>query len=119
MAEKSAATTGAALVEHIGLWVQDLERTCSFYARYFGATIGDRYVNTSKGFASRFLTFAAGSRIEVMTRVDVTDQTTHEQLGYAHVALSVGDEQAVDALATRLQGEGHEVLSGTRRTGGG
>jgi len=120
MAEPGAALSGAVLVEHVGLWVRDLERTCEFYASYFAAAVGERYVNTRKGFASRFLTFGAGTRIEVMTRTDVIERAgSHEQLGYAHVALDVGDERAVDALAARLQAEGHALLSAPRRTGDG
>jgi lactoylglutathione lyase len=36
---------------------------------------------------------------------------------YAHLAIAVGSEEAVDALATRLRTDGHEVVDGPRRTG--
>jgi catechol 2,3-dioxygenase-like lactoylglutathione lyase family enzyme len=49
------------------VWVRDLDSVCDFYARYFGAKIGSRYENPAKGFASRFLVFESGARIEVMT----------------------------------------------------
>src|SRR5262245_39236568 len=98
-------------LEHVGLWVRDVERTCAFYARYFDAAVGDRYTNPGKGFESRFLAFAGGARIEVMKRGDVGPQPGDERIGYAHVALSVGDERAVDALAAQLEAEGHRVIS--------
>jgi lactoylglutathione lyase len=106
-------------LEHVGLWVADLDRVAAFYAKYFGAQIGELYRNERKHFESRFLTFGGGARLEVMTRHDVTQPQPTEQLGLAHVALCIGDEAAVDALAARLQADGVAPDSGPRRTGDG
>jgi len=106
-------------IEHVGLWVADIDRVAAFYAKYFGAQVGNLYRNASKGFESRFLTFAGGARLEVMTRRDVTGRAANEQLGLAHMALSVGDEATVDALAARLRADGMTPDSGPRRTGDG
>ena len=57
-------------VEHIGLYVSDLEAAKRFFVDYFGARAGEGYRNAAKGFASYFLTFDGGARIEVMTRQD-------------------------------------------------
>jgi lactoylglutathione lyase len=101
-----------ARLEHVGLWVADIDRVATFYAKYFGAQVGELYRNARKGFESRFLSFGGGARLEVMTRKDVTRQPASEQLGLAHVALCIGDEAAVDALAVRLQGDGVAPESG-------
>jgi len=106
-------------LEHVGIWVADIDRVASFYASYLGARIGELYRNPGKGFESRFLTFGGGARIELMTRQDVTGRAAREQLGLAHVALSIGDEAAVNALAARLQADGVALDSGPRRTGDG
>ena len=106
-------------LEHVGLWVADLDRVAGFYSKYFGAQVGDLYRNERKRFESRFLTFGGGARLEVMTRHDVTQHQPTEQLGLAHVALCIGDEAAVDALAARLQADGVAPDSGPRRTGDG
>ena len=106
-------------LEHVGVWVANLDRVAAFYANYFGATVGDLYRNERKGFESRFLTFGGGARLEVMTRRDVTRAQSEEQLGLAHVALCVGDDASVDALAARLRADGVPVDSGPRRTGDG
>jgi len=106
-------------LEHVGLWVADLDRVAAFYAKYFGAQVGELYRNERKRFESRFLTFGGGARLEVMTRHDVTQPQPTEQLGLAHVALCIGDEAAVDALAARLQADGMAPDSGPRRTGDG
>ena len=106
-------------VEHVGLWVRDIDRVAAFYARYFGAHIGERYTNPRKQFESRFLEFAGGARLEIMRRAGVDGRMNDEQLGFAHVAICVGDEAAVDALAARLIAEGHPPADGPRRTGDG
>ena len=54
------------LIEHIALWTDDIERLANFYAEYFGAIVGSKYANSSKGFESRFLTFESGARLELM-----------------------------------------------------
>ena len=106
-------------VEHIGVWVVDIDRVSAFYAKYFGARIGELYRNPRKGFESRFLDFGGGARLELMTRQDVSQRAANEQLGLAHVAVTIGDEAAVDALAARLRADGVTLDSGPRRTGDG
>jgi lactoylglutathione lyase len=46
-------------------------------------------------------------------------QSGQEFLGYAHLAMSVGSEAAVDALTMRLVNDGYQRLDGPRRTGDG
>jgi lactoylglutathione lyase len=106
-------------LEHVGVWVADLATVAAFYARYFGARVGELYENPRKGFRSRFLTFDSGARLEIMTRENVTERAPTELLGIAHVALCVGDEAAVDALAARFIADGVTPDSGPRRTGDG
>jgi lactoylglutathione lyase len=106
-------------LEHVGLWVRDLDAVADFYARYFDARIGALYQNPRKGFESRFLQFNGGARLELMRRVDVDARLADEQLGLAHVALTVGDEAAVDTLAAHLKKDGFPPLDGPRRTGDG
>jgi len=112
-----------ARIEHVALWVRDLDKVAAFYARWFGARAGDRYENTRKGFASRFLEFDGGARLEIMTRTDIRTrdpvEQAREQLGFAHVAIAIGDEAAVDALAAAFRAAGIALLDGPRRTGDG
>jgi lactoylglutathione lyase len=109
-------------IEHVALWVADLEGSCAFYVRHFGATVGPRYENPAKGYASRFLVLGEGARIELMTGTGLVPrlgvQPARPQ-GLAHFALAVGNDAEVDALVERLRAEGVPVIDGPRRTGDG
>lgn len=109
----------SATLEHVGLWVRDIDAVAAFYQRYFGARIGALYQNPRKGFESLFLQFDSGARLELMKRADVALRAGGEQLGLAHVALTIGDEAAVDALAARFIRDGNAPVDGPRRTGDG
>jgi len=90
-------------IEHIGLWTADLEKMKAFYCEYFKATAGELYHNQKSGFRSYFLSFADGARLEIMHREDVVKGTqTTEILGFAHLAISVGSKETVDALTEKL-----------------
>lgn len=109
-------------IEHVALWTEDIERLVYFYSKYFNATAGDRYINSAKGFESRFLSFEGGARLEVMksTRVEAVKHAPGAQrMGLTHLAMSLGSEAGVDALTNRLRGDAYEVVDGPRRTGDG
>ena len=107
-------------IEHIALWTRDVERLRAFYVRYFGATAGARYENQRKQFQSYFLSFEDGARMELMHSPRVGGQDAgEERLGYAHLAISLGSEAAVEALTGRLRADGYAVIDGPRRTGDG
>jgi lactoylglutathione lyase len=109
-------------IEHVALWARDLEGMRAFYEKYFGARCGPRYENPAKGFASYFLTFESGTRLELMHRPDIPADAADRRVqrsGFIHVAFVVGDDADVDALARRLAADGFQVLDGPRRTGDG
>lgn len=60
-------------IEHVALYVNDLEGARDFFVRFFGATSGDGYHNPRTGFRSYFLTFDGGARLEAMTKPNMTD----------------------------------------------
>jgi lactoylglutathione lyase len=81
--------------------------------------VGALYQNPRKAFESRFLELGAGARLEIMRRSDVATRAAEPQLGLAHLAIAIGDEASVDALAARFAAEGVALLDGPRRTGDG
>jgi lactoylglutathione lyase len=118
-------------LEHVAIWVVDLERMRAFYETYFDARSNARYENTRKRFTSYFLTFPGGGRLELMHRPDIpgipdsgahapgVEPSPREFIGYAHLGVALGSRTAVDALTKRLQGDGFPVLDGPRQTGDG
>ena len=77
-------------IEHVALYVNDLEAAKDFFVRYLDAMPNEGYHNPRTDFRSYYLTFAAGARRE-----------------------------KVDVLTARLKADGLEVLSGPRTTGDG
>lgn len=108
-------------VEHIALWTSDIDRLRTFYESYFAAQAGPAYHSrTQKDFTSHFLQFPdGGARLELMSTGSLASESRSPAVGYAHVALSVGSEAAVDALTARLQADGVRILGAPRRTGDG
>jgi catechol 2,3-dioxygenase-like lactoylglutathione lyase family enzyme len=105
--------SSAVAVSHVALWTSDLERSRAFYERYFGARAGALYQSKRRTFASYFLQFPSGCRVELM-------QAPEEPVrGWAHLALSLGSRQQVDDLTERLAADGVRVRSGPRQTGDG
>ena len=107
-------------IDHVALYVNDLEGAKAFFETYFQATSNDGYHNQKTDFRSYFLTFSDGSRLEIMTKPYVTESgNLRDRIGYAHISFSVGSREAVDALTARLRDGGYPTLSGPRVTGDG
>lgn len=107
-------------IDHIALYVNDLEAARGFFETYLDAKSNDGYHNPRTGFRSYFLTFEDGARLELMNRPELTDAPkTPARTGYAHIAFRVGSRQRVDALTARLKEDGYDVVSDPRTTGDG
>lgn len=105
-------------IEHVGLWVTDLENMKSFYEKYFAAKSSSLYVNPKTKFESYFLTFEKGSRLEIMHKKFLAPHS-HEALGYAHLAFALQDKAEVDAMVKTFMADGYPLLNGPRVTGDG
>lgn len=93
-------------LNHVALWVDDIESVRLFYMKYFGALCNDKYVNESKKFTSYFLSFDEGTAcIELMNRPDILDMPFNrgQVKGLAHLSISVGSREAVDELTRRCK----------------
>jgi lactoylglutathione lyase len=110
----------AVRIEHVAVWVRDLERMRAFYVEQLGGTSGAGYHNPRTGFRSYFISFAEGARIELMSGVDGSGGGPAAAVaGYAHVALSFGSREAVDALVRDLEQAGVVIAGRPRTTGDG
>ena len=107
-------------IEHIAMYVNDLEATRDFFVKYFKATSNDGYHNKATGFQSYFLSFDDGVRLEIMNKPIMEDsEKTLARTGYVHIAFSLGSKAAVDSLTEILKHDGYDVISGPRTTGDG
>ena len=107
-------------IEHVAVWTSDLERLRGFYARFLGGVAGPRYENPARGFASYFLSFDTGARLEIMSGRDVAPAgEAGARQGFSHLAFSLGSREAVDRATESLRGAGVPVVSGPRTTGDG
>ncbi|WP_067843934.1 VOC family protein [Amphibacillus sediminis] len=106
-------------IEHVAIWVNDLEKMKAFYQNYFDCQANAKYHNPVKKFESYFLTFNSGARLEIMRKVGVETKLTKEQLGWAHIAISLGTKESVDELTDRLVKDGVRLVNGPRLTGDG
>ena len=107
-------------IEHVALYINDLEKARDFFIKYFGGKSNDGYHNKTTDFRSYFISFDDGSRLEIMTRSELADTPKElNHTGFIHLAFSVGSKEKVDELTARLKSDGYEVLSGPRTTGDG
>lgn len=107
-------------IEHVAMYVKDLERAKIFFEKYFEAVSGTQYYNPKTGFRSYFLSFSDGCRLEIMNKEEMADSDNSvARTGWVHVAFSVGSKEKVDALTAQLEADGYPVLSGPRITGDG
>ncbi len=107
-------------IEHVAMYVNDLERARLFFENYFGAKSNSGYHNTKIDFRSYFLSFDDGARLELMTKPGMADERKSiARTGFIHIAFSVGSREKVDELTKALDGAGYTILSGPRNTGDG
>ena len=84
-------------IEHIAMYVNDLEAAKDFFVTYLDGIANELYHNKSTDFRSYFISFDDGARLEIMTKPEISDPAKDvARTGYAHVAFSVGSAENVD-----------------------
>ncbi len=107
-------------IEHIAMYVNDLDAARDFFVKYIGGSSNSGYHNEKTGFRSYFISFDDGSRLEIMNRPDMEDvRKSATRTGYVHIAFSLGSAEKVDTLTEKFRKDGYEIISGPRTTGDG
>ncbi len=107
-------------IEHIALFVNDMEAARDFFVKYFDGRSNDGYHNEQTDFRSYFISFDDGARLEIMNKPDLPDEDKSvERTGLSHIAFSVGRKERVDELTELLRADGYSVVRGPRTTGDG
>ena len=94
-------------IDHVALYVRDLEGAKDFFVKYFQALPSEQYHNTKTDFKSYFLSFDGGARLEIMTRPGLHEQNDTRM------------REMVDKITSQLVTDGFEIVSGPRVTGDG
>lgn len=107
-------------IDHIAIYTKKLDRLKLFYEYYFGGISNAKYKNKTTGLETYFISFQDGSRLEIMTR-PVMDNNSKElfHMGYIHIAFSVGSIENVNMLTQKLEEDGYSIISYPRTTGDG
>lgn len=107
-------------IEHIAMYVRDLEGARDFFTTYLGGHSNNGYHNKKTDFRSFFIMFDDGARLEIMNKPNMVEsEKALAQTGYVHIAFSVGSQERVDELTALLKKDGYDVVSGPRMTGDG
>jgi len=107
-------------IEHIAMYVNDLEAARKFFVDYLGGHSNNGYHNKTTGFRSYFISFDDGARLEIMSKPEMVDaEKVVDRTGYMHIAFSVGSKEKVDKLTEQLRFAGYQIISGPRTTGDG
>jgi lactoylglutathione lyase len=107
-------------LEHVALYVEDLETMKDFYCTHFNATHNQKYHNPRTGLQTYFLSFDDGARLEIMQRPGMSPKASGEHpLGYVHISFKLGSPEKVDQLTNMLQEGGCPLFNGPRTTGDG
>ena len=107
-------------IDHIAMYVCDLEGARDFFVQYFGARSNTGYHNVRTGFRSFFLSFDDKTRLELMSKPQMTDsEKQRNRTGFIHLSFSIGSKEQVDELTAQLKADGFEVIDGPRTTGDG
>lgn len=116
--EKEVTSRSEAFIAHIAIGTRDLEAEKAFYVNTFGAEASARYENPKKHYASYFITFFEGSRLELFSD-DISRNAAESIAGRTHIAVSVGSRSEVDLMTEALRKKGVPILSEPRTTGDG
>ena len=107
-------------IEHVAMYVNDLEAVKEFFEKYFDAKPTPFYQNPQSGFKSYFLSFDDGARLELMNRPTMEDAPKALfRTGLSHIAFNLGSAEKVDEMTKRLHNDGLRVLTLPRTTGDG
>lgn len=99
-------------LEHVAMYVNDLEAEKNFFVKYFNAKAGSKYSNFRNDFSNYFLKFDDGSRLEIMTRSSSVDANKVRYCtGYHHIAINVGSNEEVDKIISEMEDDSPFIFS--------
>jgi lactoylglutathione lyase len=109
-------------IEHLAIWVDDLETMRAFYLKYFDTTSGEKYANQKNQYTAYFIYFGEDkTRLELMHKPNIAPNIGQRGFakGIAHFTISVGGREKVNELTEKFRSDGYTIFSEPRTTGDG
>ncbi len=107
-------------IDHVAIFVRNLEATKNFYVKYFNAAANNKYRNNKTLLETYFLSFDSGTRLEIMSRPDLFEGSNELlRTGLIHLSFKLGSEKLVDSKVKQLESDGYKIISNPRTTGDG
>ena len=112
-------------IDHAAIWVADLDDARDFYSHWFNGHANGLYENPRTGLRTHILQFTDGpweerrTRLELMSRPDITALAERTGLGWAHVSFCLPGREDVDRLTADMAEAGVRIIDGPRETGDG
>ena len=80
-------------IEHLAMYVNDLEREKNFFETYFDAKAGEKYVHEEIGFSSYFLSFHNKMKTKSVKRRKTDDKPPYSSSAVVRQAQSLAAPQ--------------------------
>jgi lactoylglutathione lyase len=110
-------------IEHLAIWVDDLETMRTFYLKYFDTSSGEKYTNVKNQYTAYFIYFGDDkTRLELMNKPGIAPAGIGLRgftKGIAHFTISVGGKEKVNELTEIFRSDGYTIFSEPRTTGDG
>ncbi|WP_238580193.1 VOC family protein [Treponema endosymbiont of Eucomonympha sp.] len=91
-------------INHVAVYVTDLEKVRTFYEKYFHAKSNRMYHNQKTGLKTYFLEFDGECRIEIMTKGNLNNRAKElDAIGYMHNGFTAGNKNNVDELTKKIE----------------
>ena len=95
-------------IDHVAMYVWDLEGAKEFFVRFFQAKPNDMYHNPKTGLKTYFLSFDDGSRLEIMNRPNMKEKPLDIfYQGLIHLSFKLGSKAKVVELKKKLHAAGY------------
>lgn len=93
-------------VDHVAIYVNDLEAEKDFFVKYFNATASSKFQTFRGDFDNYILRFSDDSRLVIMTDSSIDAKKASYRTGIARFAFLCDDRKEVDDIMDKLAADG-------------
>ena len=93
-------------VDHVAIYVNDLEAEKNFFVKYFNATASPKFQTFRGDFDNYVLNFSDGSRLAIMTDTSADAKKASYRTGIARFVFLCDDRKEVDDIMNKLAADG-------------